>query len=292
MAPHAVATLAKAALPSVPGVSLLPGVRKEPSSGHLLLVRRRTGVVVDADHAARYAAVCGFPRKDAVPLPYPHLLGFDLQLALMSEPGFPAPALGLVHVDNVIRSHTAVLPGQVVDIEVRVGEPRPHPRGRIFDFETVVSHEGGDVVWEETSSYLHRGSGDEAAPRGLDLAEVPPSGAVWRLDAGLGRRYAAVAGDWNPIHVHPLTAKAFGFPRAIAHGMWTMARCVATFENRLPAATTVEASFRKPVLLPGSVAFGSRPRGDGGLDFSLSRPAAPGADPTWHLLGRAFPTPD
>ena len=79
---------------------------------------------------------------------------------------------------------------------------------------------------------------------------------TWRLRGDLGRRYAAVSGDHNPIHLYPLTAKALGFKRQIAHGMWSLARCVAALENRLPDAVTVDAAFKKPIFLPGTVAFG------------------------------------
>ena len=41
-----------------------------------------------------------------------------------------------------------------------------------------------------------------------------------------------MSGDHNPIHLHPLTAKALGYPRQLAHGMWSLARCVAALENR------------------------------------------------------------
>jgi acyl dehydratase len=113
-----------------------------------------------------------------------------------------------------------------------------------------------------------------------DLALVPGR-VTWRLAGDLGRRYAAVSGDRNPIHLHPLTAKALGYPRQLAHGMWSLARCVAAVENRLPDAVTVEAAFKKPVLLPGTVAFGQEPRDDG-IAFSLTSPR----DGAPHLLGR------
>jgi acyl dehydratase len=87
--------------------------------------------------------------------------------------------------------------------------------------------------------------------------------ATWRVDAGTGRRYARVSGDVNPIHLHPWTAKAFGFPRAIAHGMWTAARAIAALQGRLPAAFTYDVAFGKPLLLPSTVELRTRPAGDG-----------------------------
>ena len=49
-------------------------------------------------------------------------------------------------------------------------------------------------------------------------------------------------------------AKPFGFERAIAHGMWTKARCLAAL--RLPDAFTADVRFKKPILLPSTVTFG------------------------------------
>jgi acyl dehydratase len=142
-------------------------------------------------------------------------------------------------------------------------------------------HALGELVWESTSTYLRRGKGDPSASTGTSFPDAPPTGTVWRLPGDLGRKYAAVSGDHNPIHLYPLTAKALGFPRQIAHGMWSKARCVAALENRLPDGVRVDVAFKKPILLPGSVAFGSTPV-EGGFAFSLSSPRS-GAP---HLAGR------
>jgi acyl dehydratase len=269
----------KAALPSLPVVNQLPGIRK--TKGELTgLSRSRDAVTIEREHVDRYAAVCGFPTKDTVPLPYPHLLAFELQMRIMTDPGFPAPAIGTVHLENSITQHRPVVVGETVDVTASVGPARTHPKGTVYDFVTVVTA-GGETVWEETSSYLRRGKGDESASAGRSLPDAEPSGIVWKLPADLGRSYAAVSGDHNPIHLYALTAKALGFPRQIAHGMWTLARCVAALENRIPDAATVDVAFKRPVLLPGSVAFGSTTLEDG-YAFSLTSPK----DGSPHLVGR------
>jgi acyl dehydratase len=79
----------------------------------------------------------------------------------------------------------------------------------------------------------------------------------------IGRRYADVSGDRNPIHLHPLSAKAFGMPGAIAHGMWVKARCLAALEGTLPQALDVGLQFKAPMVLPAKAAFASWPEGDG-----------------------------
>ncbi len=80
------------------------------------------------------------------------------------------------------------------------------------------------------------------------------AGPLWRLGEGTGRAYAAVSGDWNPIHVHALTARPLGFPSAIAHGMYSYARVLASLGPRLPeSGLTSRVWFRKPVRLPSTV---------------------------------------
>ena len=94
-----------------------------------------------------------------------------------------------------------------------------------------------------------------------------------------------MSGDRNPIHMHDVPAKLLGFPRTIAHGMWTKARCLAALESRLPRAFAVEARFRKPVLLPSTVMFGAADEDGGAIRFAV-RAARDGAP---HLDGRLSP---
>ena len=274
-----VATLLRAALPSLPVIGSLPGVRKSGAGVGTLAVTRPP-VRIERHHLEAYAEVCGFPVKDVAPLTYPHLLAFPLHMALMTDPAFPAPAIGTVHLENSITQHRPLAVGETLEVVAAVGPAKPHPKGQVFEFVTSI-HAGGGLAWESTSTYLRRGRGDDAASRGMELPEVSPGSTVWRLPADLGRRYAAVSGDYNPIHLYPLTARALGFDRQIAHGMWTMARSVAALEKRLPEAVRVDVAFRKPVLLPAEVAFGARELGDG-YAFTLTRP---GSD-TAHLVGR------
>jgi hypothetical protein len=274
--------MVKAALPVVPGVNLLPGIRKTGGElPDLSLVRH--DVPVDAGHVASYAALCGFPRKDVLPLPYPHLLAFGLHLRIMTDASFPFPAIGTVHLENSITQHRPIALTEPLQVTARPDNLRAHSKGQVFDMLTTV-HSAGELVWEETSTFLRRGPGSEDASSGTAFPDAPPTGTVWKLPADLGRSYAGVSGDRNPIHLYALTAKAFGFPRQIAHGMWSMARCVGALENRLPDQVRVDVAFKKPILLPGPVAFGSRPLDDG-YAFSLSNPKS-GAP---HLAGTARP---
>jgi acyl dehydratase len=216
---------------------------------------------VDPAHLAAYDRVCGFRLTDELPVTYPHVLNFPLQVKLMTDPGFPFPLVGSVHLANRITQYRPLRVSDRFGLQVRVADLRPHPKGRQFDVisEAVISETvaGGEVVWRDVSTYLRRGGGSGPRDEREPVAAPEPT-AIWRVPGDTGRRYAEVSGDRNPIHLHPLSARLFGFPRAIAHGMWTKARCLTALEGRLPDAYTVDVAFKLPVLLPARVGFAAR----------------------------------
>ena len=71
------------------------------------------------------------------------------------------------------------------------------------------------------------------------------------MPSDLGRRYGVVAGDKNPIHLWPITAKLFGFKRHIIHGMWLLARAVAELDTDVAEGRVqIDVSFKRPVFCP------------------------------------------
>jgi acyl dehydratase len=241
----------------------------------------RHDVIVEPDALAAYNRVCGFGLTDTLPLTYPHMAVFAMAVQLMAQPSFPLPLPGLVHVRNSITQHRAIRVDEPLTVRVQLSELRPHPKGRQFDIVATVSSDS-ETVWEETSTNLQRGNGDDTAEAGpsLDTDDVRDS-ATWRAAGDLGRRYAQVSGDINPIHLHPLTARLFGFPRPIAHGMWTKARAVAALADRLPQACTVDVELRKPLLLPATVRFATH-HDEAGWAFAVRSRGG-----SAYLLGRA-----
>ena len=265
---------ARAAAALIPGASRLPFV---PGGGGDVpdLELTLQGVRPDPEVLAAYARVCGFTLRDHLPPTYPHVLAFPLHMAVMADGRFPFGAVGLVHIENRIVQHRPLGLHEELKICVRPTSLQPHPRGRTFGLVTEA-WSGRQKAWESASTMLRRGgrpAGDgAAADPGMqnsrqqerahkadhadgDESSDPTVSAEWRLGGDLGRRYAAVSGDRNPIHMHSLTAKPLGFPGAIAHGMWTQARCLAALEGRLPDAFAVDVRFRKPIRLPGRVEF-------------------------------------
>ncbi|HEX3736906.1 MAG TPA: MaoC/PaaZ C-terminal domain-containing protein [Solirubrobacterales bacterium] len=264
-APRILPLYARAAAPLVPGASLLPFI--PGGGGEIPDVRLELdGVVADPAAVAAYARVCGFALRDHLPPTYPHVLAFPLHMALMSDGSFPFGAVGLVQIANRITQHRRLGVDEELALRVQATKLAPHPKGRSFDLFTEV-RAGRQIAWESTSTFLRRGKGDPGAGPGEAFPIVDediPASAEWRLSGDLGRRYAAVSGDRNPIHMHSLTAKPLGFPAAIAHGMWTKARALAALESRLPDAFTVDVRFRRPILLPTRVEFATQDQGPAG----------------------------
>ena len=267
--PRILPLYARAAAPMIPGASLLPFVPGGKEIPDLEL--RLAGVVAEPGEVAAYAKVCGFPLRDSLPPTYPHVLAFPLHMAVMADGGFPFGAVGLVHIENRIVQHRRIGIGEALDLAVRPAALQPHPKGRTFSLVTEA-RVGEELVWSSESTMLRRGKGDESARQVPDFESLPadaPASAEWKLTGDLGRRYGAVSGDRNPIHMHSLTAKPLGFPGAIAHGMWTKARALAALDSRLSDGFEVDVRFRKPILLPGRVEFGSRDGNGGEIEFAV-----------------------
>jgi len=245
-------------------------------------------VSVDRGRLAAYDRVCGFRLADTLPTTYPHVLAFPLHLQLMTDDAFPFAAAGMVHIRNVITTTRRLDAGVPLTIRVRAQGLAPHPKGAQLDLVADVSA-GGTPVWTSRSTYLSRGASLHDAALHPAPAPADPSQAAdlsglqavtWRVAKDVGRRYARVSGDVNPIHLHPLGARLFGFRGTIAHGMWSKARCLAALEARLPDALTVDVTFQKPLPLGSTVRFLAR-EAPTGWDFGV----LPATDDRPHLSG-------
>jgi hypothetical protein len=286
--PSMTALFARAGAAMIPGAAKLPFVGGGGGRDVPDLTLKLTDASIDPDRLSAYNRVCGFDLRDTVPVTYPHILAFPLQLSLMTDPSFPFGAIGLVHIANRIVQHRPIKTTEKLEIEVRATPLEDHPRGKQFSLISEV-RAGDELVWEEESTNLKRGANHEGATAPgseLPAAEDLPATATWTLAGDLGRRYGSVSGDLNPIHVHPLTARLFGFKSAIAHGMWTKARCLGALQARLPESFTVEVAFKKPIFLPGKVEFceADGPGAAFDVQFGVRDPRKGSS----HLDGRAF----
>lgn len=249
------------------------------------------GVRATPERLAAFRRVCAVAGAGTMPPTFPQILVTPLHTAMLTSPAFPLPILGLVHVRNTIVAYRPIPDDAALDLNCHVEGHREVEKGIEVDLVTEATLDGA-TVWESVASVLVRKSarrGEERKPAAVPTPGGEPGRArsvVWKLGANLGRVYARVAGDYNPIHQYAVTARLFGFPRAIVHGMWSLARCLAEVEDELPRGPSrIEAAFKRPVLLPSRVLFTSG-RDSQGVVFELRSPD--GAKP--HLAGRVTGT--
>ncbi|GAB92447.1 MaoC/PaaZ C-terminal domain-containing protein [Gordonia rhizosphera] len=239
--------------------AMLPVIGKSGSVGPDALIPdtrfRLDDVRVDADRLHDYCRATGQRFGSALPLTYPFVMQFPLVMKLMTLREFPFGAVGSVHVENTIRRRRPIGIDEPLTIETHAQNLREHRKGMLID---VISEftVGSEVVGEQVGTFLRQqrtSLSDE--PRGPEPKQVapPPPDAVLTVDLGRIRGYAEASGDRNPIHMGNLAAKAFGFPRAIAHGMWSAAAAIANVEAQLGDDVTYAVRFGKPILLPAKV---------------------------------------
>lgn len=223
------------------------------------------GVVIDRTRLDNYCKVCGFSSTDILPVTFPFVLAMPLQLSLLVSEAFPFPVLGIVHVSNDITQYRPIGAGETLNFYCELSGPRPANRGREFDLHTRVTV-GKELVWESVTTMLLRqkSAGKKRRPEKNTPQKAFEAEACkeWLIPADTGRRYARVSGDRNPIHLYALTAKLFGFPRAIVHGMWSKARCLAELEQRLYGESwngrfKVRVDFSRPLMMPAKARFES-----------------------------------
>lgn len=209
---------------------------------------------IDRVNVAEYAALTGLRFGNRVPLTYPFALTFPAVMSLVTGFDFPFAAMGAVHTENHITQYRPITVTDSVGVRVRAENLREHRKGLLVDLVTDVSV-GNEDAWRQVTTFLHQqrtSLSDEPKPPPQKPPKLPPPNALLRVTPAQIRRYAAVAGDHNPIHTNPIAAKMFGFPTVIAHGMFSAAAVLGNIEARLPEAVRYSVRFGKPLVLPAT----------------------------------------
>lgn len=258
----------KAALGALP----VPGLSARPSTLPDRVIKLQ-GFKVDPDHLAAYCRATGLRFSDALPLTYPFILSFPLAMQLVVARDFPFVAVGAVHAQNVIERTREISVAEPLDFETHIENLREHPKGLLVDAITEVSV-GRELVWRQVTTFLHQqrtslSGGPKPEPKPDEVP--PPPMRTTRVDQQMINRYAAASGDHNPIHTSSLGAKAFGFPKPIAHGMWSAANILSNIEGRIPGKATYDVKFGKPIFLPSTVNVYAD-QVAGGWDLALRNP--------------------
>ena len=236
-------------------IAVLQASRKRPGTVESLapVIYVRPAVTLDTRAIAAYAQVCAGTPDQGVPLLYPQMLTFPLAMAYFASSDCPWPAMGTVHLANHVQQHAPLHAGDVLRVEMQTEQLLAHDKGQVFKLEFRVLKDK-QRVWEATQTLLRLGVKNPVGPTytsalNNDHPLSLQSGFV--ADSGIGRRYGRISGDLNPIHLSALSARIFGFRRAIAHGMWTQARALsAMLPRHAIAQAQVQVEFKTPLFLP------------------------------------------
>ena len=209
---------------------------------------------VDQKHLKAYNEVCGFKNNGYIPAIYLAVLSQSLQMHMMTQEAFPFAILGLVHIRNQIKQTRKVGVNEQLMLSCKFGEVQAHDKGSQFDFITTAKV-GNEVVMQGITTYLARQKTNGKVTAKVTESKAPAyeMQAEWNVSENTGRRYALTSGDFNLIHIHAITAKAFGFKQAIAHGMWSKAKALASL--MLPDSYEADVWFKLPMYLPSKVEF-------------------------------------
>ncbi|MCC3283411.1 MULTISPECIES: MaoC family dehydratase [Arthrobacter] len=216
-----------------------------------------TNARVDLDRLTDFQRLVLRSAQDTLPSGYVHTFAFPVAMSVMAREDFPLPLLGMVHLRNHVTHLRPIHYTEPLSVTAWAENLAGHRAGTQVELVAEV-RSGTELVWTGRSVYLAKGvflpriDRPQARTEREDFTPPLPT-AQWRLGADAGRNYAKVSGDFNPIHLSSLSAKALGMKRSIAHGMYLASRVVAEAGPALPEPFEWSIEFESPVFLPATV---------------------------------------
>ena len=232
------------------------------------------GVKPDGQKIRRYKQVCGFasslgandPDSDetCIPASYRQTLFIGLLGKFITTAHFPINPMGLIQVGQSFEQKRAVKTDEILDLSCQLQGITKTLKGIHTQFLLEISSDK-EIVWRGISTFFTRSKikqknktiekVEKKEEQFLDIKErifVP---------GDTGRKYAGVSGDYNPHHLYGITAKMIGFKHPIAHGMWSLARVMASMEKNFGShyPLRADAAFKLPIFMPATINLGYEP---------------------------------
>ncbi|NOX32809.1 MAG: hypothetical protein GXP56_03595 [Deltaproteobacteria bacterium] len=220
----------------------------------------------DKDLIKNYRQVCGFSenKPDIIPMPYLQTLFIGLLGRFITSSSFPVNPLGLIQIFQSFEQQRSIKTNEILDLACTLSSIKKTKKGIETNFvlETMSDNR---IVWQGIATFFTRSHAKKGkTPRKRKKNLFPETKETFFVPSGTGRGYAKVSGDYNPHHLHTVFAKLFGFKKAIAHGMWSLARVVASLDREfdINGPARVEASFKLPIFMPATTALGYETKAD------------------------------
>lgn len=213
---------------------------------------------IDPQHFQKYQQF--FAYNAPVPnAPYFYLLAQKAQLWFLTLPQFVFKPMGMVHLGVSFNQLGALELKADYQLQLDLHSVRTCKAGVIFEVRArfVI---GDAPVLEINNIYLNRikNLSPEPLPQLFDFKEDLPESQneVLYYRQKRIRRYAILSKDINPIHLSRLSARAFGFRRAIVHGMYNVCSIYSViYQHKLSCAYNPHRSifaFKSAVFLPAT----------------------------------------
>lgn len=254
---------------------LRPAVRPEQA---LLLapLQRQAELASNPQQLLSYRQLCQLTPSDQLPPCWLSVLSFPLQLSLLTDPALPLPAMGLLHIRNQIRQWRPLPTKAKWQLQATLDTPQVYAKGVLLTINTVAYLQN-ELCWQQQAEYLYRTASTMSAaaiPTALPADPILSLPALSQLSLApaLSRRYAWLSGDLNPIHLSALSARCFGLPAALAHGMHLKALILGRLAPTIEAYK-VDVNFSRPFYLPGQAQLSSALLDNGQQPFRLMQGA-------------------
>lgn len=205
----------------------------------------------------QYNQLCEIINSDFVPATYLHIISMPTHLKLLTLKETGLALFGLIHLSNIIKQYRNIRKTEIINIKTKFGELYSHEKGQAIEISTQIFVQS-ELVWESSTIFLKKGkkgNGPEYLAKPIDLTESFTK-EWWSFPYFLGQKYAFVSGDFNPIHLFPLSAKIFGMPKHIAHGMYSKAKILGCLTKDLKTDRfEIGVYFKLPIYLPAKIVF-------------------------------------
>lgn len=237
------------------------------------IVERWKGLAFAPGPLGAFRQATGLADEDGVPVLYPHVVGFRLQMALLTHRAYPLPIWSALQIRNRLVRHRRIHPGEPLELETRAGAHRIVHNGVEVELRSRLTDKSGGCCWESEITYLHRGRfgapGTRERQDASPLLPSPLSTERFEMPRRGGWGFGKLTGDYNGIHYWGWYARRLGFRAAFPHPQRVAGLCMARLPPPRSEAQTLELWIKGPLYYGASVVLGSAPV-EGGIGFGLS----------------------
>jgi hypothetical protein len=229
-----------------------------------------TGLRIEPAQLDSFCRDTGLSADAGMPVLFPQVVGFRLQMALLTHPAYPLPIWSALQVRNRLVRHAHVEAGEELDLRTQVGGQRAVEKGIEVDLISRLKR-GSVCCWEGRTTFFYSGQFGEptaAGPQAPSMADAPAVDR-FRIPSAGGWAFGELTGDYNGIHWASWYARRLGFPQAFSHPQRVAAMCQSRLVGPDTEAQTLDLWIKGPVFYGADVGLNAVD-GEDGLRFGLS----------------------